>query len=370
MGSSVAGAVGLAAAREGLAAMRDRLWIIVLAAIVGCAVGLATGGEDDTSEAYATLLAKPLGSNSGFTGLGVSTPVGPLAADFVTDEIISDVARATGEDFHYLLTRLMISQDPVSSPVTGPPIGLVVQVGPGGRAEAEELLAAWLDAIRRARSAFVREQTKAALDAVRTEAEKAADAGARQVAREARFRALVLDATRQRDFVVIRGPRYQTLSGQSPLRDGAKGLAAGIAIGLLLALSAALLDGRIRTPAGIAAAFGAPLVGDLRPDGDPPAGFAREWAQARAAGGGGGGGPGVLLAVGDADARAAVDRLGDGAPLVAADGLQGPGTLARLAEAPVYLVLARPGGVTRAEASALVAQLKDIAGPPAGVLVV
>ena len=64
----------------------------LLLALVGTGVAVVRSTETDSVSFHAFVDPLPLADNSSVTNLGISTPPGPLAADFSTDEIIDSMA--------------------------------------------------------------------------------------------------------------------------------------------------------------------------------------------------------------------------------------------------------------------------------------
>ena len=155
MNSKSPSPIGQAAAREGVAALRARAWLLVLLVVIGIALGYLLGSDKGTVWRL-WLTPQSLGSNRAVTEIGISTPEGPQAADFLNGNVLTRLEETTGKEYEFLLDHLILAQPPNGGP--NPPVLLVAQVDDID--ESKKLLDQWLAAIR-----VVRERrTQATLD--------------------------------------------------------------------------------------------------------------------------------------------------------------------------------------------------------------
>jgi hypothetical protein len=362
---------GVAAAREGIAALRAYAWLVVLLTVIGLLVGYLTSAPSGESKYRAWVTAQALQSNSSVTDLGITTPDGPQAADFVGEGILTRMEGPSGQSYDELIEHLQITQPPDGGP--NPPIALIASAGSESAARA--LLLEWMAAIRQARTRYVSGVLGRGERALRKSLRRAAvrDEPATQreiVALLARMQAL--RGTLSVDYVVQRKPKSYAEATVSRPRKTAIGGVAGLIAGLALALLLSLLGGRLRTGEGIEAALGMGRLAELRtPQGVPSAEHARERLRAL----GRGSLPSSLLLVPcggvSAEAGAVVAAaLGEGIDVRVTDAPGKAGVLEQLERADACAVIASPGAVRRAEASALRAELAGTGVSPAGLFVV
>jgi len=373
---------GFAAAREGVAALRARVWLVALFAIVGLSVGAILGvsaSADDGDEEYrAVLTSAGLAGNAAVFTAGISTPPGPQLAEFATDSIIDRVARVTGRSREYLLPRLTVDQSPIDS------IGqALIELTTHGEStqSARALLLAWLSAIEDVRHRHVQRVLAKGEQQLRIERRRAIRDGRGNLQRQidqALVRLSVLQGTAGVDYVIVRAPMEvggdQPAGLRSKLKSAFIGGFGGLIAGIAVALIAALLDGRLRTVEGIEVASGIPVLADLRPQGDgvPSAEHARERLKVI---GGGDQLPSPLLVVpcgSDIEVRddLLVDALGDEVDVRVSAPVGQPGFVGCLASADAWVVATRPGEVSRADVTALRAELNGVGPDPAGILIV
>jgi hypothetical protein len=362
---------GVAAAREGVAAIRAHAWLVVALAIVGLLVGYLVEGPGGGGEYRAWVKAEALGSNGSVTELGISTPDGPQAADFLSDGIIARLEGVTGDSYDYLFDHLTLSQPPDGGP--NPPIALIVSVESDD--EARALLGDWLAAIHEARLRYVGRVLARGERGLRKSLDRAAnreESATQKAIVDLLARIQALRPTLTVDYAIVRKPRPVDASGVSRPRAAAIGAVGGLIGGLALALALALVGGRLRTPEGIEAALGVELLADLRSPGAIPS---PEHARERLRSLCGGSLPAGLLLVpcGDVtpDPTAKVSgALGEGIDVRAAGPLGQAGLIGELERANAWAIVATPGAVRRAEAAALQAELGGIGAAPAGLFVV
>ncbi len=361
---------GIAAAREGVAALKAYAWAIVALCIVGLVVGYLSGASENGSNYRAWITARPLGANSAVTDLGLSTPSGPQAADFFDNRIVEHLEVETGQSFEYLTDHLELSQPPDGGP--NPPIALIASAD--SDAEAKALLLSWLKAIHGARLHYVDRLLAKGERGLQRSLDRAFIRD-RPVAQKAVIELLAqaqtLRATLAVDYSVTRNPRLTTTT-VSRSRPTIVGGVVGLALGLSLSLVLALLVGRLRTAEGVEAALEVELLADLRsPQAIPSAEHARERLRSL----GGGSLPDTLLLVpcggvaSEASASVA-SAFGNGVDVKASGPVGQAGLLAELEEAQAWAIIASPGSMRRADAMALRAELGGIGPAPAGLLII
>jgi len=360
---------GIAAAREGVAALKSFAWLVVLLAALGLIAGYLLGGPANGAKYRVWVTAQALGTNGSVTDLGISTPDGPQAADFLGDGIIKRLEASTGHDYDYLTEKLELDQPPNGGP--NPPIALIANAG--SDAEAKALLGAWLTAVHEARLRYVSGVVARGERKLRKSfalAAKRGEPATEKAIVDLLARAQALRGTLSVDYSILRSPRLVAATAVSRPRSAAIGAGVGLIAGLALALLLSLLGGRLRTAEGIEAALGIEVLADLSSVGRiPSAEHARERLRAL----GDGRPPGALLLVpcGSVAPEAIAklsDALGEGVEARVAGEVGEAGLLAKLEQADAWAVVASPGAARRAEAVALSAELGGIGKAPAGLL--
>jgi hypothetical protein len=361
---------GIAAAREGVAALRAYAWVIVVLAVGGALLGYLIHDSASGSEYRAWITARPLGANSSVTDLGVSTPDGPQAADFLGKGVIVRLEAATGQSYDYLTKHLELSQPPNGGP--NPPIALIAKAGSGPA--ARDLVSTWLAAIHQARLRYVNDFVSRGKRALQKQLDRAIaqkDSGTEKAIVDLLGRMEVLNATLTVDYSITHIPRPFVAPPVSRAKSAAIGGVAGLLAGLALALVLALIGGRVRTAEGIEVAFGCEVLADLRsPRGIPSKEHARERLRSLR----NGELPSVLPLVpcGSLPAGSITElstALGEGIEARATEPIGQPGLLNELREADTWAVVVSPGGVRRAEVAAFRVEIAGISAP-AGLLVV
>ncbi|HXS34952.1 MAG TPA: hypothetical protein VN758_14420 [Solirubrobacterales bacterium] len=362
---------GIAAAREGLAALRAYAWLVVGLAILGLAIGYLTSASEDESKYRVWVTAQALGTNDSVTDIGITTPDGPQAADFLGAGIVSRLESSTGHDYDYLIDHLGLSQPPDGGP--NPPIALIASAD--SETAARALLLNWMKAVHEARLHYVNGvlirgerglQKSLARASVRNE-----PATQRAIA-DLLARTQALRATLSIDYAIHRAPKSFEEATVSRPRAAAIGGVAGVIAGLALALLISLLGGRLRTAEGVEAALGIKLLTDLRSSGGIPS---PEHARERLRAIGNGQLPSLLLLLPcgsvTVDAAAKLSgSLGQGTEVRVTEPPGSSGLLAELEQADAYAIVASPGAVRRSEVAALGAELDGVGIAPAGLIVV
>jgi hypothetical protein len=360
---------GIAAAREGVFALKAYAWIVVGLTIAGLVIGYLTSAPHEESKYRVWVTAQALGANGGVTGLGISTPDGPQAADFLGEGILNRVEAATGHSYDYLIDHLKLTQPPNGGP--NPPIELIA--GADSEAAARDLLGDWMAAVHQARMHYVKgllARGEAGLQKSLNAAIRRNEPVTQRAIVDLLARMQALRPTLAVDYAIERKPKAYDEATVSRPRKAVIGGIAGLIAGLALALLIALLGGRLRTPEGVEAALGLELLADLRsPQGIPSAEHARERLRSL----GSGSLPSILLLVpcGDVptDAAASLSKaLGLEVKLTEPPGHQG--FLQALERADACAIVTKPGAVHRAEATALRAELDGVGITPAGLLAV
>jgi hypothetical protein len=362
---------GIAAAREGIAALRAYAWLVVGLAILGLVIGYLTSASEDESKYRVWVTAQALGTNDSVTDIGITTPDGPQAADFLGEGILSRLEASTGHDYDYLIDHLGLSQPPDGGP--NPPIALIA--GADSEAAARALLLAWMKAVHEARLRYVggvlirgEQGLQKSLARASTRNEPATQ---RAIA-DLLARMQALRATLSVDYAIHSRPKDYEESTVSRPRAAAIAGVAGLIAGLALALLASLLGGRLRTAEGVEAALGVKSLADLSSPGGVPS---PEHARERLRSLGNGQLPSLLLLVpcGSVTAEAAAklsDSLGQGTEVRVTEPAGRPGLLTELEQADAWAFVASPGAVRRSEVAALRTELDGIGIAPAGLVVV
>jgi hypothetical protein len=362
--------IGIAAAREGVATLRAYAWLIVILALLGAVAGYLISASRADGEYSVWVKAEALGTNSSVTDLGISTPEGPQAADFLGQGILNRLERATGNSYDYLTSHLKIEQPPTGGP--NPPIELIADAG--SEAESKALLAAWMKAVHEARTRYVSgvlARGENGLEKTLRRARMKGEPATRQAVVELLARLQALRPTLQADYSIVRTPRAVDGEEVSRPRSTLVGAVGGTIAGLALALLLALLGGRLRTAEGVEAALGVELLADLRsPRGLPSAEHARERLHSLS-----GGTPSSLLLVpcgevADDGAEKVGAVLGKGTEVRTGPALGQPGLLAELEGPGLWAIVASPGSVRRADAEALRTELAGVGQAPAGLFAV
>jgi hypothetical protein len=361
---------GLAAAREGVAALRAYAWLVVALVVVGLVLGFALAPTETTGAYRAWVTPQSLTGNHAVTELGVSTPEGPQAGDFMDDSTIIPLEQVTGYSHQELLEKLEISQPPNGSPQ--PPVELIAN--DGGEAASKKLLLAWLNEVHTARARHVQRVLERGQEGLEEELEEATGPDQVAVHEElvnllARLRAL--RPSIGVDYSVYRVPAPYEAEATSKTKSIGIGGVAGLIVGVGLILLIALVDGRIRSREGLEAAFGVELLADLRSGATPT--LAHAGARLRSLGGGTAPSPIVVIACGDADPGAATSQLqstlGDGVEIETLAGGEAD-RLEQFAGAQAHLIVARPGGTKRREVAGLRQELAGVGSGPTGLLIV
>ncbi len=345
---------GIAAAREGVAALKAYAWIVVTLAIAGLVVGYVTAKPEGESKYRMWVTTQALGSNGSVTGLGISTPLGPQAADFLGEGILNRVEASTGHSYDYLIDHLTLTQPPDGGP--NPPIALIASGD--SEAAARTLLLAWTTAVHQARLRYVSSVLSRGERGLRKGLARAIvlkEPVTQQAIANLLARMQALRATLTVDYAVERRPKAYGEATVSRPREAVVGGGAGLIAGLALALLISLLGGRLRTAEGIEAALGVKLLADLRsPEATPSAEHARE--RLRSIGGGPQPATVLLVPCGGVPSDAATrlsDALGDATQARVTGPPGEPGLLEELARADACAVVAEPGSLRRADATAL-----------------
>ncbi len=314
MNSKVPSPVGQAAAREGVAALRARAWLLVLLVVIGAGAGYLLG-QDSGSVWRAWIISQSLGANRAVTETGISTPEGPQAADFLDGHVLTRLEKTTGKSYEFLIDHMTLAQPPNGGP--NPPVLLVPEVDDLG--ESKELLLDWLQAIHvirttRVQAALARGEAGLRKDLAKFERQDR-PVNAREL-ENLLARISTLRSTLTTDYAVFKGPREIPQASSTRGKSAEVGAIAGLIAGVALALVIALLDGRMRTREGLEAASDIELFADLRSAGAVPSG---EHARARLLALGGGSMPAPVLCLpcgsidlGEAQKRVS-DALGEGA---------------------------------------------------------
>lgn len=374
MNSMAPSPIGLAAVREGVAALRARAWILALLTLVGIILGFVLSGSDGGAVYQAKIIAQPLQSNGSVVAIGISTPEGPQPAEFLDERTLEIMESVTGLRRDDLDLGLLTIQQPPAEALRPP---IILSVHGSSYAEAKFLLKTWMRSIHEARAAYIKRILDRGEKGLHKDLAKAIRRGegalrTQLVALLARLQAL--RATLNVDYVIVQEPQVSKAEETSRAKSVAIGAIGGLLVGVGLVLLIALSDGRIRTREGLEAALELEVLADLRPRAPAPS---LEHARARlqTIGDGKVPTPVVLLPCGKAETGDAVAKLsaalGEGVEVRPSAGPLGqPGTLESLSGAGAWVVVAAPGGTTRREVAGLRAEVFPVDGGPAGLVVV
>lgn len=356
--------VGGAAVQEAFATVRARGWLVVLVIVVGIAGGAVFGASKTTdSSSIAHLEVQPLSENATVTSLGVSAPVGPIAAGFKSERVLGELSRATGIDETELDSELDITGVP------GDPHQLELELPADGFGiSPRTLFRAWMVAIQRQRHSYI----DRVLDQAKQAFEKELDQPQRTRSRSEIFKNLTrligLQGSLRSDVSVLRMPKEVSAASRSPVYYAVVGGLVGLVAGIALALGIGLLDRRLRTPAALSAQFGLPVIADLR-DGEGAEAVAR---RLRAAGRSGAkasplviveaGSPGSASAAAEA-LKGALDIAIAPTGAIASDDAQ-----SALRGAGSWLVVVTPGETRVDQAAGVAAELAGLSTRPLGLV--
>lgn len=248
--------------RAALAALRARWWLVVLTAIVAAGGWLAWDGLKSDEHTARVLMAFPrtVDANA-LVAIGVTAPPPPSGAELRSDVVLRRLQRRGRPSLNYLRDHLQVVQH-------GDELSAELRARAPSRGVAMSLASRWATAFVLVRNADIGGQLTIARDALRRDlasARKAGNARAVADARDRLVRLLLARRTIQPDAEVVAAAEPIT-TGRSKAVTVALFVAFGLLLGAALALFAAWWDRRLRTPAALAAALGAPLVGILPRD--------------------------------------------------------------------------------------------------------
>lgn len=252
--------VGGAAVQEAFATVRARGFLVALVALVGIVGGLVYGLSKTTdSSSIARLQLQPLSENGTVISIGVSAPVGPIAADFKSERVLGDLSRATGIDEDELDSELHIigvPGDPHQMELELPSDGLGIP--------AQVLFRDWMVAIQSERHSYIDHVLNGTKRSFTEELHQPQRIRSRSELFKNLTRLAGLQGSLKSDVSVLHAPKEVSTASRSPVYYALAGGLIGLLAGTALALGAGLLDRRLRTPAALAAQFGLPVIADLR----------------------------------------------------------------------------------------------------------
>lgn len=241
-------------AHEAIAAIRARLWLLVLCTVALPIGALAYNAAEAKFEAKALMSFTPLNENQTLISLGIPTPSVPsgnqLLADEVLGQTIAQLDLFTSIDG--LRKRLRVEQ------TQGSREAALIASAPTS-AEAVRLVNAWATAFVESRNKLLANQFAAARFTIVERSEDRETTNAER--RILRTRLAGLDAAR----AAARSDSEVSQSGVASAAPAGKvsevvALIVGAIMGLALVLLLALLDRRIRTPALVSANYRLPLL--------------------------------------------------------------------------------------------------------------
>lgn len=248
--------------RAALVALRDRWWLVVLAVIVAAGGWLAWDGRKGGEHTARVLMTFPRTlDGSALVAIGVTAPPPPTGADLKSDIVLRRLERRGSPSLDYLRDHLQVVQQ-------GDELSAELRARAPSRAAALNLASRWATNFILTRNAVIAGQLTTARDALRRDlasARKARNAGGVAAARDRLRRLALASRTVQPDAQVVAAAAPIT-TGRSKAVTLGLFVASGLLLGAALALLAAWWDRRLRTPAALAAALRAPLVGVLPRD--------------------------------------------------------------------------------------------------------
>lgn len=358
--------VGGAAVQEAFATVRARGFLVVLVAVVGIVGGLIYGHSKTTdSSSIARLQLQPLSENSTVISVGVSAPVGPIAADFKSERVLAELSRVTGIDEDELDSELRIAGvlgDPHQMELELPSDGLGIPV--------QALFRAWMVAIQRERHSYIDHVLNSTKRAFEEELHQAQRTRSRSEIFKSLARLTGLQGSLKSDVSVLRRPQEVTTASRSPVYYAVAGGLVGLVAGIALALGVGLLDRRLRTPAALAAQFGLPVIADLRDrkGAEPLAHRLRAVEQS-----GGQASPLVIVEAGSlGSAAVAAEALKDAldAEVVATGAIAGDDGQAAIRGAGSWVLAVSPGKTRADQAAGVATELGSLSSRPLGLVLV
>jgi hypothetical protein len=248
--------------RSAVAALRDRWWLVVATVIVAAGGWLAWDQIAPREHTASVLVefTRPL-DNPTFAALGVAALPSPTGADLVSEPVLKTLQTRKRPSIDYLRDHLRVDQHGVEGSAE-------LRARASSTARAVALANRWATNFVLYRNGQIAQQLVSARKAVRQDlarARKAHSGSSATAARDRLARLSVASRTVVGDTAVV--------SAATPVSDDNRGLSSfaltaisGLLLGCALALLAAWWDRRFRTPAAIAAAMRAPLVGVLPRD--------------------------------------------------------------------------------------------------------
>lgn len=253
--------VGGAAVEEAVATVRAKILLVAAITLLGLVVGIVVGaGKNPPQELEMRVKLSPIGANGTAVSLGVSTPRGPLAADFVSAEVLNPLAKRLGR------SRSQLEGEIGLRGVAGAAEQLFMVVS-GDDAAARKLLFAWYAQVQRSQRAAVALALRQTKEAYVEELNEIEPLRSRQDALENIARLTGLSGSLRTTVSILDEPEATQVASRSLAFYVIVGLAAGLIGGLAIALGIGLLERKLRTPAALSAQFGLPIVADLRDDG-------------------------------------------------------------------------------------------------------
>ena len=266
--SASQGLTALEAAHEALAAIKERRRLVLACVILLPVLAIAFNAVRTEYEARAELTFTPLNENQTLVGLGIPTQSVPTADQLLTDPILSEVNSrlALKETVGALRSRLEVRQDHGDRQVT-----LIGQASSPN--DAVNLVNRWATSFVDSRNRLLAERFASVRGSLAATYGRATNRADRRTLKSRIDQIDSVRAASRGDTTVS-----QSAAGSpKPMRrfNELVALIAGLVIGVALALSLAIFDRRVRTPALAAANLGLPLLGVL-----PPRGRARDALEA------------------------------------------------------------------------------------------
>jgi hypothetical protein len=235
---------------------------VLLTGIVAAGGWLAWNGVKSDEHTARVLMAFPrtVDANA-LVAIGVAAPPPPNGAELRSDVVLRRLQRRGRPSLDYLRGHLQVVQH-------GDELSAELRAQAPSSGAAMDLASRWATSFVLVRNAQIGGQLTITRDALRQDlasARKAGNAGAVADARDRLARLLLARRTIQPDAEVVAAAQPIT-TGRSKAVTVALFVAFGLLLGAALALFASWWDRRLRTPAALAAALRAPLVGVLPRD--------------------------------------------------------------------------------------------------------
>ncbi len=243
------------AVRAIVEAIRYRWWVAILVATTAIVAGVLAGGTDASYQATAILDSAPGGTPAQLRFLGYRTPVPPSPQALLSDGTLTSLSRSLATGLTPVELRAVLSAE---QPAGGTAIRLTATDERAARARAlvNSWATAYVDARNSQISAAYLDLRAAVRQRLRAARRKDDAVAVRELSRQGRQLAGLRTAIGPDTAVV------QAAAGSVPI-DGTSVpliVLAGLALGILVAILVALLEGRLLTADTAAVNFNLPIL--------------------------------------------------------------------------------------------------------------